>query len=43
VEVKNITSINIKISKKIKFNLLFNSKKSLEKKNKLEQIKKEIF
>ena len=43
VEVRNITSINIKMSKKIKFNLLFNSKKSLEKKNKLEQIKKEIF
>ena len=43
IEVRNITNINIKMSKKIIFNLLFNSKKSLEKKNKLEQIKKEIF
>ena len=39
-EIRNITKVNIIANKKIKFRLLFNSKESLFKKIKLEQLKK---
>ena len=41
-EVRNVKTVNIKSQKKIHFNLLYNFNRSLEKKIKLEQIKKEI-
>ena len=40
-EVKNAIIIKVKINKKIKFNLLYNKNNSLDKKNKIEQIRKE--
>ena len=40
-EVRNAKSILIKINKKIKFNLLYDSNRSLQKKIKIEQIRKE--
>ena len=40
-EVRNAKLISIKINKKIKFNLLYDSNKSLQKKIKIEQIRKE--
>jgi len=40
-EVRNAKKINIKINKKIKFNLLFNKNNSLYKKIKIEQLRKE--
>ena len=40
-EVRNAKSISIKINKKIKFNLLYDSNRSLQKKIKIEQIRKE--
>ena len=40
-EVRNAKIISIKINKKIKFNLLYDSNKSLQKKIKIEQIRKE--
>jgi len=40
-EVRNAKKIVIKINKKIKFNLLYDSNRSLQKKIKLEQIKRE--
>ena len=42
IEVRNAKIINIKINSKIKFNLLYNQNRSLEKKIKIEQIKREI-
>ena len=39
-EIRNITKISIVTNKKIKFKLLFNSRESLSKKIKLEQLKK---
>jgi len=42
IEFRNITSLSVKINKKIKFDLLYDSNRSLQKKIKLEQIKKEI-
>ena len=42
VEVRNATTISIKINKKIRFNLLYDSNRSLQKKIKIEQIRKEI-
>ena len=39
-EVKNVKSVVIKINKKIKFNLLYDSSTSLQKKIKLEQLRK---
>ena len=42
IEVRNARIISIQIISKIKFNLLYNQNRSLEKKIKLEQIKKEI-
>ena len=41
VEVRNATNVSIKINKKIKFNLLFDSNISLQKKIKIEQIRNE--
>ena len=41
-EVRNAKVIFIKINKKIKFNLLYDSNRSLQKKIKIEQIRKEI-
>ena len=42
MEIRNAKSITIKIKDKIKYNLLYDSKKSLYKKIKLEQLRKEI-
>jgi len=39
-EIRNITKVSIVVNKKIKFKLLFNSRESLFKKIKLEQLKK---
>ena len=41
-EVRNAKNITIKINKKIKFNLLYDGNRSLQKKIKIEQIRKEI-
>ena len=41
IEVRNTKTINIKINHKIKFNLLYDSNRSLQKKIKLEQLRKE--
>jgi len=41
VEVRNATNISIKINKKIKFYLLYDSNRSLQKKIKIEQIRNE--
>ena len=41
IEVRNAKSINIKINNRIKFNLLYDSNRSLQKKIKLEQLRKE--
>ena len=43
VEVRNAKNITIKTNYKIKFNLLYDINRSLQKKIKLEQIKKETF
>ena len=42
LEFRNAKNIKIKISKKIKFNLLYDSNRSLQKKIKIEQIRREI-
>ena len=42
VEVRNAKLISIKTNKKIKFNLLYDSNSSLQKKIKIEQLRKEI-
>ena len=42
IEVRNAKSIVVKTNKKIKFNLLYDSNRSLQKKIKIEQIRKEI-
>ena len=42
IEVRDIKSVRVKISKKIKFNLLYDKNKSLEKRIKSEQLKKSI-
>ena len=42
-EVRNVTSVVIKTNKKIKFNLLYDKNQSLQKKIKLEQLRKETF
>ena len=41
IEIRNAISINIKINKKIKYNLLYDKQKSIDKKIKLEQLRKE--
>ena len=43
VEVRNAKSITIKTNNKIKFNLLYDKNRSLQKKIKIEQIRKETF
>jgi len=43
LEVRNAQSIFIKTNNKIKFNLLYDNNRSLQKKIKLEQIRKETF
>jgi len=40
-EIRNVKNIKIKINKKIKFNLLYDSNKSLQNKIKIEQLRKE--
>ena len=42
IEIRNAKNIIVRTNKKTKFNLLYNANRSLEKKIKLEQIKKEI-
>ena len=42
IEVRNAKIISIKTNSKLKFNLLYNHNRSLEKKIKIEQIKREI-
>ena len=42
IELRNAVKITVKTKHKIKFTLLYNANRSLEKKIKLEQIKKEI-
>ena len=41
VEIRNAINISIKINKKIKYNLLYDKQKSLDKKIKLEQLRRE--
>ena len=41
IEVRNVKTINIKVNHKIKFHLLYDRNKSLQKKIKLEQLKRE--
>lgn len=43
LEVRNAKKITIRIQKKIKFKLLYDSNRSLQKKIKLEQLRKEIY
>ena len=42
IEVRNVKTINIKVDHNIKFHLLYDSNSSLQKKIKLEQLKREI-
>ena len=42
LEVRNAKSIIVKTNNKIKFNLLYDKNRSLQKKIKIEQIRKEI-
>ena len=42
VEVRNAVEIRINENKKIIFNLLYNKNKSIEKKIKIEQLRKEV-
>ena len=42
IEIRNANSITVKTNNKIKFNLLYDSNTSLQKKIKLEQLRKEI-
>ena len=41
IEIRNAKTITVKTNNKIKFNLLYDSNSSLQKKIKLEQLKKE--
>jgi NAD+ kinase len=43
VEVRNAKIIIVKTSKKIKFNLMYDQNRSLQKKIKIEQLRKETF
>ena len=43
LEVRNVKSITIKINNKIKFNLLYDKNRSLQKKIKIEQLRRETF
>ena len=41
IEIRNAKTINIKTNNRIRFNLLYDSNRSLQKKIKLEQLRKE--
>ena len=41
IEVRNVKNIKIKTNKKIRFNLLYDKNRSLQKKIKIEQIRRE--
>ena len=41
IEVRNANNITIKTNQKIKFNLLYDQNKSLQKKIKIEQLRRE--
>jgi NAD+ kinase len=41
IEVRNAQTIYIRVNRKIKFNLLYDSNRSLQKKIKLEQLRRE--
>jgi NAD+ kinase len=43
IEVRNAKKIHIKTNRKIKFNLLYDKSRSLQKKIKIEQLRREIF
>ena len=43
IEVRNAKNITVRVQKKIKFKLLYDSNRSLQKKIKLEQLRKEVF
>ena len=43
LEVRNAKKIVIKTNKKIKFNLLYDKSRSLQKKIKIEQLRKETY
>ena len=43
IEVRNAKNIIIKTNKKIKFNLLYDKNRSLQKKIKIEQLRKETY
>ncbi len=43
IEVRNAKNVKVKTNKKIKFNLLYDQNRSLQKKIKLEQIRRETF
>ncbi len=42
IEIRNAKIINVKINNRIKFGLLYDRNRSLQKKIKLEQLKREI-
>ena len=42
VEIRNVNKVIVKTSKKIKFNLLYDKNRSLQKKIKIEQLRREI-
>ena len=42
VEVRNVKKVNIRVNQKLKFNLLYDKNSSLQKKIKLEQLRKEV-
>ncbi len=42
LEVRNAKNISIRSNKKIKFNLLYDQNRSLQKKIKIEQLRREI-
>ena len=43
IEIRNAKTIYVKVNNKIKFNLLYDKNASLQKKIKLEQLRKETF
>ena len=43
VEIRNAKRVIVTVASKIKFNLLYDKSKSLQKKIKLEQLRKEIY
>ena len=43
IEIRNAKKVTIQIKKNIKYNLLYDQNKSLDKKIKLEQLRKEMY